>query len=403
MNFPFSSYVEIVEKIKSAKETHVDAMKKTIAATTKFINEKENFSQNNLKIYVEQFNKTLESEQISPSLSSALSFYLSKDANEPQFLESICFFLKTKFLPLLNEIMRLYSIYFDESYSKLSPFLLDLQNSQKEQNESNLIYEKTCKEIEELNKNHSSKRLEEKYNNACFEYQKIRQNLTDLMKKTDEKNKLFYAAVDKFLTDFERLDNDRHDQLQDLFSTFANAIEEELNNFNKFKEIVQEKSTLFDLIPKDIEEAYQNYSINSHTELPVIPESINLSFDCTQFLDIKKIFGIHLQHHFAHAKEQIIKGDNVVAEAGDRVIVRSTDEDIALISNLDDSIRLTVTKDKIEERNEFNRYLAIIKNGINKGHIVCVTAGGDPIEVINEYGLVEYIKSENIEKYDNPI
>ena len=393
------SYFEIVQKIVDAKNLHIDAMQKTKAATVKFLEERKKFHDETIKIYTDQLLKTDLAEKIAPKISSGLSYFLSNEVNEPVIFEEICSFFQNSFLPLISEVERTYTTCFDESYSKISPFINELQNARNSQNEAQMKYNNTCKEIEELNKNHSSKKLEDKYNNLCFEYKNIRQNLIDSINTTDDKNKAFYIACDKFLFEFEQIDHDRHEQLQTLFLTLTNAIERVFSANDKIKHEVNEKAKLLEATDS-IETAYKDFELPETTELSIHSPVIDLSFDYTQFLDVKTIFAPYLSQRYAHATVQISKNGMIVAEAGDRVIIRSKDEGIALISNLDDSLRTTVALEAIEERPEFERYLAVIEEGPDKNHIVCVIAGGEHVEVINEWGLVNFVKAEHLKKIE---
>lgn len=387
-----NSYKESLRKIVKAKDYHIDAMNTTISATQKFLSSHETFQINNVKLLNEALSKATQIDGIAPTLAADLSYFLTKDANDPVGYEEICCFLRNSFLPILNEIQKTYQMCFNNEYEKLQIFIEKLQKYEDLMQTAEDNFKKDCEEIESANKNKGSKKAEEKFNEKAFEFKNIRQQTIDAIAEYSAVEREYMAKCDAFFSEYEQIDHDRYLQMQNLFSTVQTLIERLCDPNNEHRNDIMKKT-------KSIkeEENIMNYEIKPvETKIPSVTPNIDLDFPYAKFLDINSIFATHLSQKFAHAKQEIMKGGSILAEAGDRVIVRSVNEGVALISNHDDSLRTAVSLDVLEMRPEFDRYLATIKNGPNEGHVVCVTDSGDLCEVITEWGTCELIKSVDL-------
>ena len=397
------TYKESLSKIIEAEKVHLEAIDVTKATTIKFLASKENFVNNNEKNTKDFLSKIMQQQEELGGTIKSIEFFASNSILSPLGLDQVCTFLSQIFLPRLDQIRNRYEEGFQEALKFIQKNIDVLSESETKYNEAKETQDKLCKDIEELNKNHASKKLDDKFNSDCFEFKNVQEKTLNALKDLNDADFNFHCSFDRFLSGFELIDRERAEHLQNLFLSLSDTLQEVLGKKNEIAQQILDATNHLD--PRDdVEKSFSLEELTSESKVPQQPEDVNLSFNISEYLDNQKLFEDKMKQTYAIAKEEI-KGEDgsIIVPKDQRVFIISSDNDSkkVIVTNYNNSIQTKVSKDILDIKDGFNRYLAKVTKGALEGQVVLVTYKNELCECITAYNTIEFIDQNDLEPISN--
>ena len=391
----FCNYKQSIEKIQTAKRSHIEAMDALISTTLKFLTAAEIFENENLLPYSEILNMLQEQTKVQAEISNVLPLFISNDVNSPTAYDAIRSFFQNHFLPELKNIKSYYVSTFDNDFSAIQKMSTELNVVEQNYKAADAEHQKL---VNNLEKHHGNKKQEDLFNTEAFQYKTVRQACVDSIDAYNKKKYEYELECDKFFSKYEELEHSRMEKMKILFLNLSEVL---TKGCEKAKDLGHNINSAYDNIKCSMEyDEIIKYEVLRKTHLPEKHNPIKneFSFNIYEFIDPSKIFTSELHETYAISQIDILVNQTKLASVGEKVKVIS-EEDGYLLYNQDKTVKTIVAKDLFQVPEKYKRYIAKIVDEENPSkNTVCVLETDENCQCITMDKEIISVPLEKIKK-----